>query len=398
VDSPTPASPVYELISVSSSIIVPSVGVHVDGLPKRILLFGYLPPPIFGPSVAYESLLESPFSDHFDVSFIDLSVVDSVKELESFRVTKLAKLLQFASLELWFLLTRRPVLCCYPISYNRNAFLKDAFILAFARAFRIPIVLWAHGVGLQKFRSELNGPLRRLFERMVRKSAGVVVPAECLRGEFEDLIHGNRIHVVTIGIQSCALPRAAPDDAAQTVLYLGTLLRAKGIFDLLEALPAIRASCPLARLVVAGDWFKDTEQAEARRYLSTHELDSVVEFVGPVHGRSKWQLLASVDVFVFPPHSEEEAFGIVLLEAMQAGLPIVTTVGGARDEIVTDGVHGFLAHERNPPDLAKQVVRLLTDPELRERMARANRQRFDLAFTSKAYGLRMIEVLERVMF
>lgn len=369
----------------------------VDVSAKRILLFGYLPPPIFGPSVAYESLLGSSFSDRFEVSFIDLSVADSVQELEKFRVMKLAKMLRFGWLEVWFLVTRRPMLCCYPISYNRNAFLKDAFLLALARAFRVPIVLWAHGVGVRKFRQGLNPALRRLFDRLVRKSAGVVVLAESLRAEFEGLVEADRMHVVTLGIQTHAIPSAAPRDAADTVLYLGTLLRAKGIFDLLDALPAIRAARPLTRLVVAGDWFRPVEQAEALDYLRAHGLGSAVDFVGPIHGASKWQLLAGADVFVFPAHTETEAFGIVLLEAMQAGLPIVTTRGGARDEIVTDGINGFLVDERSPADLARQVVRLLADPELRERMAEANRRRFDLAFTSEAYGLRMIEVLERIM-
>lgn len=363
----------------------------------RILMFGYLPPPVFGPSVAYENLLRSEFARHFEVTFINLSVVQNIRELEKFHPVKVLKLAKFFLTELWYLLTRRFDLCCYPISYNQRAFLKDRVLIGLARMFRVPVVLWAHGTGLPRFRASLSPGLRRWLDAMLRDARGVIVLAECLRSEFDGLVATERIHVVPIGLEPQPdLPPPEPRGAGLRIVYLGAIVRTKGIFDLLAALPLVLARCPAARLLIAGEWFLAPEQAEAEQFLDHHALRDAVQFLGAVHGEAKWRLLRSADIFVFPPPSQNEAFGIVLLEAMQAGLPIVATRGGARSEILVDGVNGLLVREQDPKDLAEKILQLADDPGLRGRMAQANREKFENFYTHEHYGRRMIGVFERL--
>jgi len=126
-------------------------------------------------------------------------------------------------------------------------------------------------------------------------------------------------------------------------------------------------------------------------------LAGAVEFIGPVAGAAKSRCFAAADIFVFPCHTQSEAFGMVLLEAMQAGLPVVTTRGGARPEIITDGVNGLLANEQDPVDLAAKLLQLAGDTALRDRMAQANRERFAREFTHEQYGRRMIAALEAAL-
>ena len=365
------------------------------GRKRRILMFGYLPPPYFGPSVAYQALLRSEFARHFDITFINLSMVGGIRELEVFRISKLLKLAKFFSLELGYLLTRRFDFCCYPIAYNRNAFLKDALLLRLARAFGVPTVLYAHGTGVQRFRGSLAPSLQRLFDTTLGNATAVLVIAEGLRSEFDGLVAPERVFVVTIGIEpQPSLPEPQQRAGGLTILYLGVLVKAKGIFDLLEAMPLVLSRRPDSRLVVAGEWFRPNEELTAQEFVCEHHLDGAVNFVGPVHGESKWRLLRSADVFVFPPHSSTEAFGIVLLEAMQAGAPIVATRGGARSEVIDDGINGLLVNEQDPADLAAKILRLADDAALRARMAKANRERFAAYYTHEYYGRRMIAVFE----
>lgn len=361
----------------------------------KILMFGYLPPPVFGPSVAYQSLLRSKFSEQFDVTFINISVVDNISELEKVRATKFLKLAGFILRELFHLARKRFDFCCHSISYNRNAFLKDAALLGIARAFGVPTVLYAHGAGLPAFRQKLSPRLRRRFDAMVKNAAAAIVIAEGLRTDFEGLLPADRIFTVTIGIEPQA-PLSVPPTKREafTILYLGALYRLKGTFDLLEAMPHVLAQQPDARLLMAGDWFLAEEEQQARAFIHEHKLDSAVKFLGRITGEPKNTLLRSADVFVFPAHTQKEAFGIVLLEAMEAGLPIVTTRGGARSEIIADGVNGLLFEEKNPRDLAEQILKLAGDPALRARMGAANRSKFESSFTHEHYGRRMIRMFE----
>ena len=73
----------------------------------KILVFGYLPPPYFGPSVTYQALLRSEFPQRFDITFVDISVSKNIADIERFQPGKLVKQAGFLMRELWLLATRR---------------------------------------------------------------------------------------------------------------------------------------------------------------------------------------------------------------------------------------------------------------------------------------------------
>ncbi len=151
----------------------------------KILLFGYLPPPYFGPSVTYQALMKSEFSRRFDVTFVDITVAGSVADLERFRVAKLFKVFGVLLRASVLLATRRFDFCCCPVSVNRNAFLKDALLLQLARFFRVPTVLYAHGNNLPDFYTRCSPLVKKIIDRTFRNAAAAVVLGERLRFNFE---------------------------------------------------------------------------------------------------------------------------------------------------------------------------------------------------------------------
>ncbi len=354
-----------------------------------------MPPPYFGPSVCYHALLHSTFTQHWQVTFVDLTVVQHIAELEQFRVGKLLKLVGFILTTLWHLLSKRFDLCSYPIAYNRKAFLKDWTLLSLVFAFRVPAVLYIKGRGLPEFRRRLSPYLRRHFETMVRRAAGAIVVAEDIRAELDGLLPPSKVLTIIQGLepQSQFTDPPARNSGGFTVLYLGALYRRKGLFTLLEAFRQVREQRPDARLVLAGDWFPASEREPAEDFLKTHNLTDAVQLTGPVFGDAKWRLYSEADAFVFVTEPNYEAFGLVLLEAMQAWLPIVASRGGARSELVTDGVNGFLAAHDDSAAVANYLLRLAADPVLRERMGRAGRERFAAHYTHEQYGQRLSKAL-----
>ncbi len=347
----------------------------------KLLLVGYLPPPYFGPSVTYQALLHSEFARRFDVRFLDITVAREVADIERFRVGKLLKMLRFFCRELWLLLTGHFDFFCCPISVNRNAFLKDAALLGLARLVGVPTVLYAHGNNLPDFHDRSSPWVQRLIERTCRRAAAAIVLGESLRFNFERWLPPEKIFVVPTGIEPARIPPRKPSSGL-TVLYLGNLVREKGVFVLLEA----ARLCPELNFVFAGHWFRE---------CAVPPLDNV-RFIGRVVGEAKWQTLADADILAFPTFYYNETMGLVLLEAMQAGLPVVTTRRGAIPEIVQDGVHGFLVNEQDPVDLADKIRRLAADPALRRRMGEAGRRRYEEFYTHEHYGRRMIAVFEEL--
>jgi len=361
-------------------------------------MFGHLPPPYFGPSTGLVSLLHSDFAQHFDVTVIDLTVVRGIGELEEFRITKLFKLAGIVGKELYHLLTRRFDLCCYPISVNRNAFLKDAGLLAVARLFAVPTVLYAHGNNLPDFYEHSTPWVKRVFERTVRQAAGAIVQGECLRFNFEPWLPPERIFVVPAGYEPSKVPpRARGEDGQIRVLYLGAMVREKGVFVILEAATKIAARRPDVRFVFVGAWFRAEQEAAAKQFIADHQLGEQVTLLGPVSNEVKWQTLVDADMLVFPTFYYYETMGGVLLEAMQAGLPVIATRRASIPEIIQDGVQGLLIKEQDPDELAEKILRLADDPALRAKMGAAGRQRFDGYYTHEHYGRRMIGVFDQLV-
>ncbi len=142
----------------------------------------------------------------------------------------------------------------------------------------------------------------------------------------------------------------------------------------MKALPAILAEVPDARLLVAGRG--DEEEAVA---ALPAEMRSRVEFLGMVTDEDKARLLRSVDLYV-APNTGGESFGIILVEAMSAGAPVLASDLDAFAQVLDQGEAGELFANEDADALAAAAVRLLADPErLAELRARGSKhvRRFD---------------------
>jgi phosphatidylinositol alpha-mannosyltransferase len=124
------------------------------------------------------------------------------------------------------------------------------------------------------------------------------------------------------------------------------------------------------RLLVVGS---GPQEREARRYVATRGLQEV-EFLGRVSESEKAQLFRTADVFTSPA-TGGESFGIVLLEAMAAGAPIVASDIHGYKGVVRRGREGLLVPPHEPKELAIAIGRLLSDPDLRAEMGAAGRSR-----------------------
>jgi phosphatidyl-myo-inositol alpha-mannosyltransferase len=166
-------------------------------------------------------------------------------------------------------------------------------------------------------------------------------------------------------------------DSRPTVLFVGRLEKRKGLRYLLRAWPHVLERVPDARLVVVG---RGRPLEGYKRFASRQGWSaSDVVFAGYVSEQDLPRYYQRADVFC-APNTGQESFGIVLLEAMAAGAPIVASdIRGYRD-VVTQGVEGLLVERQNPGALADALCRLLGSPELRASMRRAGQakaQRFD---------------------
>ncbi|TVQ46646.1 MAG: glycosyltransferase family 1 protein [Gloeocapsa sp. DLM2.Bin57] len=153
---------------------------------------------------------------------------------------------------------------------------------------------------------------------------------------------------------------------APLLLYVGRVSAEKEI----EQIKPVLAAIPGARLAIVGD-------GPNREALTAHFADTPTHFVGYLQGLELASAYASADAFVFP--SRTETLGLVLLEAMAAGCPVVAARSGGIPDIVTDGVNGYMFDPNDPDGAIAATQKLLSTETEREQMrarARAEAQRW----------------------
>jgi phosphatidylinositol alpha-mannosyltransferase len=165
-------------------------------------------------------------------------------------------------------------------------------------------------------------------------------------------------------------PFARWRDGTANILYVGRFESRKGLLYLLKAYRALRKQGLDCRLLLVGS---GPQERDARRYVATRRLTGV-EFLGRVSDEDKARYFATADVYVSPA-TGQESFGIVLLEAMAAGTPIVCSDIHGYKGVVRRGEQALLVPPRDPGALVEAIGRLVRDPSLRARMSASGRER-----------------------
>lgn len=152
---------------------------------------------------------------------------------------------------------------------------------------------------------------------------------------------------------------------SRVILYVGQLIERKGVNYLIEAFREIKREDNDTSLLIVGYGKLETK---LRLYVKKERINDII-FAGGVEWEKTPKYYAVSDVLVTP--SLEEVWGLVLNEAMSAGLPIVATdVAGSAPDLIKDGVNGFIVKPGSSEEISKALLKILTDKNLRKQMSR----------------------------
>ncbi|MCJ9429147.1 glycosyltransferase family 4 protein [Kordiimonas marina] len=239
----------------------------------------------------------------------------------------------------------------------------------------LPVILFTHGEEISQGAYSPRAEDRR---RDALNSADAVIAVSRFTARLIHEKYGvpeGRIHLLTNGVDYARFSTKTDGNARAEfglgddplVLSLGRLVRRKGFDTLLAAWPQVLKAVPEAQLAIAGDGPLRAELEEKAEALGH------VQLLGRVEDDNLPALMQAADVFAMPnrtmPDGDTEGFGLVFLEAAAAGTPSVAGNAGGAPDAVTDGETGLLVDGNDVGDVARAIIRLLTDDSFRADLA-----------------------------
>ena len=244
-----------------------------------------------------------------------------------------------------------------------------------------PIVGTFHAAGESTSYKLLSAPLRRLADNLshrvvVSKDALALIQGS-LGGDYEVLFNG-----VELDLFEDAKPHRFDDP---TIFFCGRHEERKGLDVLLAAFAMLPAQ---VRLIIASNG------PDTKRLQQQYAGDSRVEWLGRITDDDKMSYLKGASVFC-APSLRGESFGVVLLEAMAAGTPVVASSLGGYLNVATNEVNAILCEPGDVDALAAALQRVLAEPELSQRLRRAGQQRASEFSMSMLAGI-YVAIYERL--
>jgi len=276
-----------------------------------------------------------------------------------------------------------------------------------AREARRPHVVMFHTLGEVKNRARISEqePVFRIqHERAIAHHADAIITASSHERVLLQRYYGadpNRMHTIPCGVdldlfsprdraasrEALGLPASAP-----VLLWVGRLEKLKGVDILISAFAQLEVE-GATLLIVGGDERAGALRAELEAQAEALGVGRRVRFVGAVPHDALPAYYSAADVCVVP--SYYESFGLVAVEAMACGTPVVASRVGGLVSTVEDGVTGYLIPWRCPEPFAEKLEVLLANPELRANFSRAARKSVE-RFRWRAIALRVAEVYDEV--
>ncbi len=354
---------------------------------QRLLFVSPLPPPSGGISNWMVAVQDSALRDGFEIRVVNSSpsAVD-VTGTSRLRIGRVADALRILWRVAIALARFRPDIVHVNTSYFW-AFLRDGVAIWMARLSGARTLLHLRGGDFPEWADASRGAVRAFLHATLRRCDRVIALTAHTQRWLETQIEPARVRYLPNFVRLAAI--GAPPDRSDRagkpveVLFVGWLIEAKGVRELLQAARAL----PEARFTLIGPpepSFTATIEAELRA------LGDRVRVL-PVQTRGEVFLhYRDADIFVLP--TWREGFPNVVIEAMATALPVVSTPVGAIAEIVEDGRSGLLVPVRHAAALEAALRRLIEAPALRLEMGRRARERVDALFSFDAVIAQLIVI------
>ncbi len=361
---------------------------------KSILFILHLPPPVHGSSMVGKAIKESELiNSSFECRYINLLMSRTISETGKLDVAKTFRFIGVWLSLLAQIIKKKPDICYLALTATGAAFYKDFLLVILLRIFRIKRVYHLHNKGI---RENQRKKMNEILYQFVFHNSSVILLTKHLNNEVEIFVKASNIYICPNGINDCAensFPRLKQYGKPIKILFLSNLNVSKGIYVLLKACEILQENGVDFECNFVGAE-GDLNTAQFNEMVTQKQLALRVNYLGKKYGKEKDDIFLAADIFVHP--TSNDCFPLVVLEAMCASLPVISTFEGGIPDMVENTLTGFLIPANNPEALAEKLAILIKNPELLERMGKAGREKYENEFKQEIFEQNFNNILHRL--
>lgn len=349
----------------------------------------HMPPPVHGASMVGKYIYDSEvINNAFKCHYQNLALAKDLNDIGKGGIRKLKDFYKQLNQIRKQVKTIKPQLCYVTPNAKGCAFYKDFFVIMLLKSMKQNIIVHYHNKGVA---TRQNRFFDNLLYKIFFKGLKVILLSENLYQDIQKYVSHKDIYICPNGIPvHNNLPTAFQDEF--NILFLSNMMKEKGVWDLLDACTILKEEGKSIKCNFVGKWSDITEE-EFNKEISKRGLKENVFAYGAKYGDEKDKFLQKANVFVFPTYYNNECFPLVLLEAMEQGLPCISTNEGGIPCIIEEGKTGFIVEKQNPHKLAEKIEFLINNPKICAEMSKAGRIKFENEFTIEKFENNLKNIL-----
>lgn len=369
-----------------------------------VLFILHLPPPVHGAAMMGKYIHDSKVvNETFDCHYINLSTAKDLTDIGRAGVKKLFKFMSLLNKVRKAVRTLQPRLVYVTPNACGGAFYKDFIVVEMLKRMGCKIVVHYHNKGVatrqdKKFDNLLYGKFFKGI-KVILLAGNLYADIRKYANKEDVMICHNGIPEMDVGQQRKEHNVVKPF----SILYLSNMMEEKGVWILLEACKILKERGHDFICFFVGGW-KDITEDIFYEKASDFDLtvstpnhlnnEAIIAALGPKYGDDKTECFKESDVFVFPTFYHNECFPLVLLEAMQYGLPCISTDEAGIPDIIDNGRTGLIVPKKDCATLADAIEKLINDKNLCRQMGQEGRMKYEDKFTLAVFERNICRILD----
>ena len=276
-------------------------------------------------------------------------------------------------------------------SFDPKSIIRELTLIAISKLHRRAVLVQFHGGNVSQLES--NGDIPVYLKLVIKWASQLVVLTNIQKKPLLKYCPLEKISLVPNMVDTTIFTK--PNHryrSSYRILYMSKIESKKGALDVLEASPEVIEKFPNSKFLFAGD---GPDINKIKLLCCEMGLEDHVKIMGYLRDKKKAAFLSRGDIFLFPSHYDE-GMPYALLEAMAAGLPIISTANGGIPDVIENWVNGILIQPKQAGQLARAIIKLLSNKKARTEFGKLNRFKAESEYDIKIVNDKFKKIYERL--